>query len=336
MLKIFEEKKSFLYNYLIDTYIYDNIMKNNNRHLYVKNREREKLILNLQEILLRIEKNETNKKHYELFYKENISIFSQPKLTVGFFGGLFGGKVPNSIKTDKGKEIYYNINDLKLIPIVKSDINSTQITIIIDGSISNNILLTSNKKELSHKEVFSSFFINNEYTNSDFYLYDWQSVNYEELSQTKKVSKFYGKLLAYIINSREIFTFQTLNLIGYSMGCNIIKYCLLELNKINEKSNYSDIINNVIFIGGCINIKFDKYPNIFDSITGKIVNIFSKGDKDLIEYNKTAIGLDNLKTKKEYINKYQIINVDLTVKSIKQNDYIYQIPSILFENYFLH
>ena len=120
------------------------------------------------------------------------------------------------------------------------------------------------------------------------------------------------------------------------MGCNIIKYCLLELNKINEKSNYSDIINNVIFIGGCINIKFDKHPNIFDSITGKIINIFSKGDKDLIEYNKTAIGLDNLKTKKEYINKYQIINVDLTVKSIKQNDYIYQIPSILFENYFLH
>ena len=336
MLKIFEEKKSFLYNYLIDTYIYDNIMKNNNRHLYVKNREREKLILNFQEILLRIEKNEINKKHYELFYKENISIFNQPKLTVGFFGGLFGGKVPNSIKTDKGKEIYYNINDLKLIPVVKSDINSTQITIIIDGSISNDILLTSNKKELSHKEVFSSFFTNNEYTNSDFYLYDWQSVNYEELSQTKKVSKFYGKLLAYIINSREIFTFQTLNLVGYSMGCNIIKYCLLELNKINEKSNYSDIINNVIFIGGCINIKFDKYPNIFDSITGKIINIFSKGDKDLIEYNKTAIGLDNLKTKKEYINKYQIINVDLTVKSIKQNDYIYQIPSILFENYFLH
>ena len=336
MLKIFEEKKSFLYNYLIDTYIYDNIMKNNNRHLYVKNREREKLILNFQEILLRIEKNEINKKHYELFYKENISIFNQPKLTVGFFGGLFGGKVPNSIKTDKGKEIYYNINDLKLIPVVKSDINSTQITIIIDGAISNNILLTSNKKELSHKEVFSSFFTNNEYTNSEFYLYDWQSVNYEELSQTKKVSKFYGKLLAYIINSREIFTFQTLNLIGYSMGCNIIKYCLLELNKINEKSNYSDIINNVIFIGGCINIKFDKHPNIFDSITGKIINIFSKGDKDLIEYNKTAIGLDNLKTKKEYINKYQIINVDLTVKSIKQNDYIYQIPSILFENYFLH
>ena len=55
--------------------------------------------------------------------QENMSIFNQPKLGVSFFGGLFGGKVPNSIKTDRGKEIYYNINDLKLIPVVKSDIN---------------------------------------------------------------------------------------------------------------------------------------------------------------------------------------------------------------------
>ena len=336
ILKIFEEEKSFLYNYLIDTYIYENIMKNNNRHLYLKNREKEKIILNLQDILLRIEKNETFKKYYELFYKENMSIFNQPKLGVGFFGGLFGGKVPNSIKTDRGKEIYYNINDLKLIPVVKSDINSTQITIIIDGSISNDILIISNKKELSHKEVFCSFFTNNEYTNSDFYIYDWQSVNYEELSQTKKVSKFYGKLLAYIIISREIFTFQTINLIGYSMGCNIIKYCLLELNKFNEITSYSDIINNIIFIGGSINIKLDKHPNIFSPVTGKIINIFSKADKDLIEYNKNAIGLNLLETKNEYINKYQIINVDLSIKSIKQNDYIYQIPTILFENYFLH
>ena len=180
------------------------------------------------------------------------------------------------------------------------------------------------------------FFTNNEYSNSDFYCYDWQSINYEENSQTKKVAKFYGKLLAYIIISREIFTFQTINLIGYSMGCNIIKYCLLEINKLNEKSIYSDIINNVIFIGGCINIKIAKYPNIFESIVGKIINVFSKTDKDLIEYNKTAIGLNPLETKNENVEKYQIINIDLSIKNIKQNDYIYQIPNILFENSFLH
>ena len=336
ILNIFEEEKSFLYNYLLDTYIFENIMKSNNRHLYLKNREKEKVTLNLQDILLRIQKNETNKKDFITFYNENNAIFTQPKLTVGFFGGLFGSKIPNSIKTGNRKEINYNINDLKLTPVVKSAINSTQITIVVDGAISNDILLISNEKEMSHKDIFCSFFINNEYANSDFYLYDWQSINYEDNPQTKKVAKFYGKLLAYIIVSREIFTFQTINLIGYSMGCNVIKYCLLELNKINRNSTYSDMINNVIFIGGATNIKFDKYPNIFESIIGKVVNVFSKTDKDLIDYNKTAIGLNSLETKNENFNKYQVINIDLSVKNIKQNDYIYQIPDILFENCFLH
>ena len=336
VLNIFEDEKSFLYNYMIDTYIYENIMKNNNRHLYLKNRDKEKIILNLQDILLRLDKIQNYKTEFKSFYNENKDIFNQPKLTVGFLGGLFGSKIPNSIKTEKGKEIYYNINDLKLLPVVKSDINSTQITIIIDGSLSNDILLISNNKALSHKDIFCSFFTNSIYTNSDFYCYDWLSINYDEISQSKKVSKFYGKLLAYIIISREIFSFQTINLVGYSMGCNVIKYCLLELNKLNKKDNYLDLINNIIFIGGCINIKFDKYPNIFESITGKIINVFSKADKDLFEYNKTAIGLSPLQSKDENINKNQIINIDLTIKNIKQNDYIYQIPNILFENSFLH
>ena len=336
VLNIFEDEKSFLYNYMIDTYIYENIMKNNNRHLYLKNRDKEKIILNLQDILLRLDKSQNYKTEFKSFYNQNKDIFNQPKLTVGFLGGLFGSKIPNSIKTEKGKEIYYNINDLKLLPVVKSDINSTQITIIIDGSLSNDILLISNNKALSHKDIFCSFFTNSIYTNSDFYCYDWLSINYDEISQSKKVSKFYGKLLAYIIISREIFSFQTINLVGYSMGCNVIKYCLLELNKLNKKDNYLDLINNIIFIGGCINIKFDKYPNIFESITGKIINVFSKADKDLFEYNKTAIGLSPLQSKDENINKNQIINIDLTIKNIKQNDYIYQIPNILFENSFLH
>ena len=58
---------------------------------------------------------------------------------------------------------------------------------------------------------------------------------------------------------------------------------------------------------------------------GKIINVFSKTDKDLIEYNKTAIGLNPLETKIENIDRYQIINVDLSIKNIKQSDYIYKI-----------
>ena len=158
VLNIFEDEKSSLYNYMIDTYIYENIMKNNNRHLYLKNRDKEKIILNLQDILLRLDKSQNYKTEFKSFYNQNKDIFNQPKLTVGFLGGLFGSKIPNSIKTEKGKEIYYNINDLNLLPVVKSDINSTQITIIIDGSLSNDILLISNNKALSHKDIFCPFF----------------------------------------------------------------------------------------------------------------------------------------------------------------------------------
>ena len=245
---------------------------------------------------------------------------------------MFNKKIPNSIKTETGKELYYNINELKLIPIIKGDINSTQITIVIDGPLSTDIKLSSDAKELSHKDIFCSFFTNNIYTNSDFYLYDWQTINYNELSRIKKISKFYGKLLAYILVSREIFKFQTINLVGYSMGCNVIKYCLIEMNKINKNFNCDEIINNVVFICGSINIKTDKYPDIFERIAGKIINIFSKVDKDLIQYNKNSIGL------KEFLfsDKYQIINVDLSKKNIKQNEYFYQIPDILFQNNYLH
>ena len=332
ILKVFEDEKSFLYNYILDTYIYDEIIKKHTRNLFQTTRGKEKIIITFEEILEKIRQKEIILECFNNFYNENKSIFTQPKLTIGFIGTLFNKKIPNSIKTETGKELYYNINELKLIPIIKGDINSTQITIVIDGPLSTDIKLSSDTKELSHKDIFCSFFTNNIYTNSDFYLYDWQAINYKELSRIKKISKFYGKLLAYILVSREIFKFQTINLVGYSMGCNVIKYCLIEMNKINKNINCDEIINNVIFICGSINIKTDKYPDIFERIAGKIINIFSKVDNDLIQYNKNSIGL------KEFLfsDKYQIINVDLSKKNIKQNEYLYQLPNILFQNNYLH
>ena len=332
ILKVFEDEKSFLYNYMLDTYIYDEIIKKHTRNLFQATRAKEKIIITFEEILEKIRQKESILECFNNFYNENKSIFTQPKLTIGFIGNLFNKKIPNSIKTEAGKELYYNINELKLIPIIKGDINSTQITIVIDGPLSTDIKLSSDAKELSHKDIFCSFFTNNIFTNSDFYLYDWQAINYKEISRIKKISKFYGKLLAYILVSREIFKFQTINLVGYSMGCNVIKYCLIEMNKINKNINCDEIINNVIFICGSINIKTDKYPDIFERIAGKIINIFSKVDNDLIQYNKNSIGLKELL----FSDKYQIINVDLSKKSIKQNEYLYQLPNILFQNNYLH
>ena len=333
VLHIFEEENAFLYYYMLDAYIFSDIIKKDNRNLFQKTRAKEKIVIQFEEIIEKIRENKLIKDIFNLFYNENKSVFVQPIINIGFFGNLFNKKVPNSIKTQTGKEIYYNINELKLKPIIRGEIFSTQITIIIDGPLSLNTQLVTNKSELSHKDIFCSFFTNNFYTNSDFYLYDWQSINYDEISKIKKITKFYGKLLAYIIVSRDIFSFQTINLIGFSMGCNIIKYCLIELNKINKKINCFDIINNIIFIGGSINLKMNKYNDLFDGVAGKVINIFSKYDKQLIEYNKSSIGLNEIEFDKK---NWQIINYDLSKKYITQDDYFYELPNILFQNSYLY
>ena len=336
ILNIFEEENSFLYNYMLESYIFSDIIKLDTRLLYQKTRAKEKIIITFLEIIEKIKKNELIKNIFNIFYNENKNIFTQPIITIGFFGNLFNKKIPNSIKTETGKELNYNISELKLTPIIKGEIYSTQITIVIDGPLSNEIQLITNNNTLSHKDIFCSFFTNNIYTNSDFYLYNWQSINYKEISRIKKISKFYGKLLAYIIASREIFTFQTINLVGYSMGCNIIKHCLIELNEINKKKKCFDIINNIIFIGGSIDLKMEKNKNIFEEVAGKIVNIFSKVDFELSNYNKNSIGLKEIEIPKNIKKKYQIINIDLTKKIIIQDDYLYQIPNLLFKNSYLH
>ena len=275
-------------------------------------------------------------KIFSQFYKKNEKIFTQPILTLGFFGSIFSKEIPDIIQTDSGTDVYYNIQEFKLVPIIKGEIHSPQITIIIDGTISTNIQLVNDTKVLSNKNIFSFFFCNNIYTNSDFYLYDWHNINYKDPSRLKKATKFYGKLLAYIIASREIFTFQTINLVGYSIGCNIIKHCLKEMKEINKIIDCDDIIKNVIFIGGCSNLKMEKNPDIFTSVSGKIVNIYSEIDKDLIEFNKNCIGLNEIKAQKEYEDKYEIINHSLKLKKKKkQKEYLYHIPSILFKNNYL-
>ena len=336
ILNIFEEENVFIYNYMLESYIFSDIIKIDTRLLFQKTRAKEKIIFSYTDILEKIRQKETIQSLFNTFYNENKSIFIQPVINIGFFGNLFNKKIPTSIKSGKGFEIYYNLNELKLMPIIRGEIYSTQITIVIDGPLSTDIQLISNDTNLSHKEIFSSFFTNNIYTNSDFYLYDWQSINYKELSNIKKVSKFYGKLLAYIIASRDIFTFQTINLVGYGFGCNVIKYCLIELNKINKKMNCFDIINNVVFIGGCVHLKLDKNSDIFEGVAGKIVNIFSKNDLELINYNKDAIGLKEIEIPKKLNGKYQIVNYDLSKKNVKQDDFLYNIPDIFFQNTFLH
>ena len=362
ILNLFKEQKSFIYNYLLETYIFEEATKKYNRHLFHKIKENEKVSLPCNSIInamtAGISENNTqsneseqedktdkakninyeNKKFIKAFvnfYTKYQFIFAQKEVKIGFISSLFNKKIPQYIDTSMGKMVNYAIHNLKLTPIVKRKISSFQVTIIIDGYISPEITFESDEKILSHKEKLNNFFTNNIYLNGDFYCYDWQSINYPNKIDFKEVSTFYGILLAYMIISKLFFQFQTINLIGYSTGCKIIKSCLMHLHQLKKEININDVINNIILIGGASHFNLDKYPYLFDNISGKIINIFSKKDNDLFKYKKTAVGLNEMKLKKEFENKYKydIVNIDLSKKFVKQDEYMMELPKIFIKDF---
>ena len=163
-------------------------------------------------------------------------------------------------------------------------------------------------------------------------MYKWQTnINSSDYFYNKKVAKFYGKLLAYIIISRTIFKFQCINLIGFSFGCHVIKHCLIELNKIYSKIDYDDILNDVIFIGGATDLNMDKYPNILNNIGGRIINIFSENDELLKEYNEDSLELKILFNNSLYKTSHSIININLSLKNVNQYNYLNEITRIINE-----
>ena len=363
ILDVFKEHKSFIYNNLLETYIVEEATNKYNRHLYHKIKETEKVSLPFNSIIngmtagLSDNNNQTNDSQQEgnintkqkninfenkkfinsfvNFYKKYQFIFEQKEVKIGFIGSLFNKKIPIYIDTPMGKMVNYAIHNLKLTPLVYRKISSFQVTIIIDGYISPETLFESDDKSLSHKERLCNFFTNNIFLNGDYYLYDWQSLNYPNKTDFKEVATFYGILLAYIIISKLFFQFQTINLIGYSTGCKIIKSCLKQLHELKKSINIYDVINNVILIGGASHFNLEKYPDLFDNISGKVVNIFSNKDKDLIKYKKTATGVNELKINKNLENKYKydIVNIDLSKKFIEQDEYMMELPKILIKDF---
>lgn len=145
--------------------------------------------------------------------------------------------------------------------------------------------------------------------------------------KTKKNSKFYGKFLAYIISSQKIFKNKCISLIGFSLGCNVVKYCIKEMNKIylfTQDSSLLDIIHNIIFLAGATTFKnIENWSKIFYLAKGKIINCFSTHDKILkYLYNssteKTAIGLNTLDLHNKLYNFY---NLDFSNLELGHSEY---------------
>ena len=321
-------------NYYLENDVYQNTLKFYTKILYDEKLEKKKIIY-FDEILKLItdlakKKNDENLTLNDLevnVISNFLGKFIQKKNEI--FDFRYALNLPIKIPLNlfsKTKTIHsfinYDISKLNLNPLNLSK-TSTQIYLIIEGVFSNKLL---NINSLSY------FLYKNKNANCDFYMYKWQTnINSSDYFYNKKVAKFYGKLLAYIIISRTIFKFQCINLIGFSFGCHVIKHCLIELNKIYSKIDNDDILNDVIFIGGATDLNMDKYPNILNNIGGRIINIFSENDELLKEYNEDSLGLKVLFNNSLYKTSHSIININLSLKIVNQYDYLNEITRIINE-----
>ena len=184
---------------------------------------------------------------------------------------------------------------------------STHVCIIVPG------ISLETPAELKLRKCYTclnSVLVNKGYSFVDYYIYTWQNVynlfKAEECGDTvrkkeklyyKDLAKMYGKLLAYIVASREVFQFHTISLIGVHVGCKVVKECLKTLAVIGGDLPQVNIIEDVSFIEGCIRINMNKYENkaAFELVNGNIWNVYNKMAFGIMnDYGKECIGLKEL------------------------------------------
>lgn len=149
----------------------------------------------------------------------------------------------------------------------------------------------------------------------------------------RKCAKKSGELLALILKDKKIFGDIKINLIGHSLGSQLIKSCLKTLYILNKedcdpKDNFK--INNVVFLAGATPMTYntEKWYNIFSNVVeGKIVNCYSTKDEVLkncfcpCELSQ-PIGLQE-------INIKNVINIDFSDLNMGHLDYKNRIDEIM-------
>jgi predicted alpha/beta-fold hydrolase len=91
-----------------------------------------------------------------------------------------------------------------------------------------------------------------------------------------------AKILADILISNKLFNNFQINLVGFSLGANVVKYCIKELNDFNGKKNYIKF-KNVILIGAATHLKHeDKWKDIIkNNVIDRFINCYSGCDDKL-------------------------------------------------------
>ena len=252
--------------------------------------------------------------------------------------------IENITNISKDKNIT-SINLESLNPKIKS----THCIIFVSGFLSDND---------DHIEEWENFALNINKTNICYY-YNWPSESINSVTQNSifKVANFFlknltvsqneeqnvefkpeeifvnsskkaklcGKILALIIASKIFFEYQTISLIGFSLGTHVISNCIKMLYKINDKIKCDDIIKDVILIAGATSMehKEEHYAKMFDKIiNGKIINCWSNEDQILKELYTFAMkrnpigygGKLNLK-----LDKFK--SIDFTPLKLGHTDY---------------
>ena len=136
-----------------------------------------------------------------------------------------------------------------------------------------------------------------------------------------------GKILAQIIASKLFFKYQTITLVGFSLGTHVSKHCIKKMYELHYKEHIpcNDIIKNVILIAGATSIKGkeEKFKNIFSKmINGKLINCYSKEDQVLNMLYTSAMKKKPIGNSKLVIEGYENLkNVDFTPLHLGHTDY---------------
>ena len=136
-----------------------------------------------------------------------------------------------------------------------------------------------------------------------------------------------GKILAYILASKLFFKYQTVTIVGFSLGTHVAKHCIKQMYNLHYKEhiNCNDIIKDVVLIAGatCMDKKEEKFKNIFSKmINGKFINCYSKEDQVLNLLYSTCMKKKPIGNSKLELNGYENLrNIDFTPFHLGHTDY---------------
>ena len=245
--------------------------------------------------------------------------------------------------TDYFTSNIYSASYLRLSPFQKY-MNYNTITIFVSGFGSeNDIHCVEWKKFIEYDQ------------SSTYYFYHWPGYTFPQIFvgslpiglkgikfdtnlpkiflDSIKKAKNCGKFLSLILRSRLFFGNRQINLVGFSLGTHVIKYCLKDLSTGDDGRR---LINDVIFMGGATTFtnKLNWHRIFTKLVGGRIINCYSEVDY-ILRYlyrnctSKTPIGIKNIDIN-DGINPRNIVeNYDLTDLNIGHLNYRDKFDTIL-------